>query len=913
LGNPTKRWVGQDEDDDTPSPPIGDFYLLALGVDTYEHHGNLGCAVSDTDKVCEVLKGNYGFSVERIKEDATNDEIYDAVRSYTSKSGKGKITKNDYLVIWMAGHGVLDDIGSQFYYFVPQDGSPAPRHGNWVNMDELIGYFNKIPAHQILLIMDCCYSGGIFRRRSIDIDKDEHAHNLKSLHWRGRQGLASGRKEKVLDTTSLGYSPFAFALTNVLESNWDTTFTAHQLDEKMNDFFRGNPRFTQKHRLDYLKDAGGFEDGGFVFIRSEYQKNPFKNKKDAEVWNDIISNPTTLDLEKFVLDFPDSQYFSEANYQLGLLYCAKENFDLGLEAFRNAAKLEHGDAQFSIGRLFELGQGVTQDHLQASAWYEKAKLNGSEEATQKLKEELEAAIQEKEQSGLNEYQQNHSITQHPSQVISKTTKGMNRPNRNSKIKFRWLALLSIVVIGSFVLTVNFDDLRRFTTPISWESASQIDTVESYQKFAKRNPNHEKTGNAYVQISNKYNFGFGVERSHENAFKTLLEGAELGYPEAQLHLGKAYKFGYGTDKSDNEAVTWFRKSADQGNAEAQFQLGIAYEKGFGVKQSYEDAENWFQKAVANNHVPASASLDYVRSKITEQKNVDESKATKISKTTVAAAFSNKKPSTSRFSNGLKLGGYRLFAMNSIKLASDKESFLLTGTSLDPILSDQMWIAKLSLDGEFMWEQSFGGEFADYGEELVPLADAGAIAVGSYNQDGRKFYTTQIMVIRVDRHGNKKWGRAIEIEDASCRGVSIKRTTDNNYLVVSRCSFKTRGNKSLILKLTPNGKTIWKKFIGADYATHTIHDLQSVGQSFIAVGVSTKDNHLSAVMKTGRLWVIKFDKNGKTLWEKIIQVPIIAGVFQSLIRRVKMSFSYQVFLKRTLSSVSILARQKVEFGF
>jgi uncharacterized protein len=47
---------------------------------------------------------------------------------------------------------------------------------------------------------------------------------------------------------------------------------------------------------------------------------------------------------------------------------------------------EQGDAtsQYSLGRLYHLGQGVSQDYVQAVAWYRKAAEQGDENARQAL-------------------------------------------------------------------------------------------------------------------------------------------------------------------------------------------------------------------------------------------------------------------------------------------------------------------------------------------------------------------------------------------------------------------------------------------------------------------------------------------------------------------------------------------------
>lgn len=71
---------------------------------------------------------------------------------------------------------------------------------------------------------------------------------------------------------------------------------------------------------------------------------------------------------------------------------AEDLFDAGVEAanggnhleaadrWRQAAALDHADAAFRLGALYEEGRGVEQDHERAVHWYRRAAANGNESA-----------------------------------------------------------------------------------------------------------------------------------------------------------------------------------------------------------------------------------------------------------------------------------------------------------------------------------------------------------------------------------------------------------------------------------------------------------------------------------------------------------------------------------------------------
>ena len=92
-----------------------------------------------------------------------------------------------------------------------------------------------------------------------------------------------------------------------------------------------------------------------------------------------------------------------------------------------------------------------------------------------------------------------------------------------------------------------------------------------------------------------------------ALRLWRKAAELGYAEAQVHLGEMYAKGRDVKQDDREALRWWRKAAEQGNAEAQASLGFMYRQGRGVAQDGREALRWFHKAAEQGYAKAQVSL------------------------------------------------------------------------------------------------------------------------------------------------------------------------------------------------------------------------------------------------------------------------------------------------------------------
>jgi TPR repeat protein len=74
----------------------------------------------------------------------------------------------------------------------------------------------------------------------------------------------------------------------------------------------------------------------------------------------------------------------ESQFELGLEYYLKDNFEEAARWLRNAASRGHPDAQHMLGYMYYKGLGVTQNLAESFQWYEKAAVQGYAEAQFKL-------------------------------------------------------------------------------------------------------------------------------------------------------------------------------------------------------------------------------------------------------------------------------------------------------------------------------------------------------------------------------------------------------------------------------------------------------------------------------------------------------------------------------------------------
>ena len=87
---------------------MGANYLLAIGINAYQHITKLTNCVRDTQDLVEVLTSNYGFEPDHVEElydeEATRSRIIKAFENLSDT-----MTEDDNLLIYFAGHGYYKD------------------------------------------------------------------------------------------------------------------------------------------------------------------------------------------------------------------------------------------------------------------------------------------------------------------------------------------------------------------------------------------------------------------------------------------------------------------------------------------------------------------------------------------------------------------------------------------------------------------------------------------------------------------------------------------------------------------------------------------------------------------------------------------------------------------------------------
>ena len=126
--------------------------------------------------------------------------------------------------------------------------------------------------------------------------------------------------------------------------------------------------------------------------------------------------------------------------------------------------------------------------------------------------------------------------------------------------------------------------------------------------------------AQFSLSERYYFGNGVRKDHQQSVYWLQKAAEQGYVMAQSYLAVRYNTGEGVDQNYEQAFYWWQQAANQGYALSQSCLADCYYHGLGVPVDYVQSYMWCQISFTlGEEFVKSATTETLRrlkSKITE---------------------------------------------------------------------------------------------------------------------------------------------------------------------------------------------------------------------------------------------------------------------------------------------------------
>ncbi len=255
--NNARETVSQKSRDMLKGLKFGNYHALIIGNNKYKHLPVLETAVNDAQSLAKLLKTEYGFKVKLL----LNASRYDTLKAMGEF--RRTLTKNDNLLIYYAGHGILDR-ASERGYWLPVN-AEQDFNANWISTSEITDTLKALQAWHVLVVADSCYSGTLVRSASVKLTTPEEQVSLfkRLLKKKSRTVITSGGLEPVTDSGGDNHSVFSQSLLDVLKNNTQAIETEQvfsQIRDKVILNADQTPEYSDVRKV-------GHNGGDFIFVR----------------------------------------------------------------------------------------------------------------------------------------------------------------------------------------------------------------------------------------------------------------------------------------------------------------------------------------------------------------------------------------------------------------------------------------------------------------------------------------------------------------------------------------------------------------------------------------------------------------------------------------------------------------------
>lgn len=242
------------------SVEVGNYYGLIIGIDKYSGDWPmLKNAVNDASSVAELLSAKYTFQYMKTLYDgeATRDNILKEFETLLQK-----VKENDNVMIYYSGHGeYIQSMDKGFWVPVDATGKSISKY---ISNEDIKAFLTGIHSKHTLLVTDACFSGDIFRGKTMTIPYENSTKYYSKMYsLSSRKALTSGGLEPVMDKGKDNHSVFAYYFLQALKNNNEKYLDAGQIFDLLKIPVVNNSSQTPAYSP--IRNAGD-EGGQFIFI-----------------------------------------------------------------------------------------------------------------------------------------------------------------------------------------------------------------------------------------------------------------------------------------------------------------------------------------------------------------------------------------------------------------------------------------------------------------------------------------------------------------------------------------------------------------------------------------------------------------------------------------------------------------------
>ena len=230
-----------------------------------------------------------------------------------------------------------------------------------------------------------------------------------------------------------------------------------------------------------------------------------------------------------------------------------------------------------------------------------------------------------------------------------------------------------------------------------------------------------------------------------------------------------------------------------------------------------------------------------------------------------------------------------------------SYLILGTTssndgdiIDKTTTDaDLWLLKLSPDGQIIWSKTYGGSLDDKATRITKTSDGGFLLTGYSMSDDGDVSSNEgfhdYWLVKINRDGIIQWDRNYGFS-GSDQSFDAFQTSDGGYFLSGFLDVTASGglgndiagtvgnpasrNGNLHgvgeywgIKLDANGVKEWRRYFGGTMNDRSYDALETTDGGFLMVGYSeSEDFDIIDSKGSYDFWAVRLNSSGDKLWTK-----------------------------------------------
>ena len=175
------------------------------------------------------------------------------------------------------------------------------------------------------------------------------------------------------------------------------------------------------------------------------------------------------------------------------------------------------------------------------------------------------------------------------------------------------------------------------------------------------------------------------------------------------------------------------------------------------------------------------------------------------------------------------------------------------------TEDLYVVKVSTNGNTLWTKIIGNSEADWGFDVMEESNGDFLIVGSTDSYGSG--SADVWLCRISSQGNLLWHQVFGGSDGDW-GYSLTKAGNGNSIIVGRSMSYSGGDADiLMLKVNSQGELIWRKTFGGSDDEWGRDVIMASNGDFIIAG-STSSSGYGA----DDAWIIRTSSSGNIIWSE-----------------------------------------------